>query len=152
MWNGIFSLLLALELGLLAIYLGFNAFKVLNRGIDEEFELCNNNAAVALVSGSFILSLGILMRSVIDPITLTIFNLAHKYEQLGVSLAEVLSTFGIIFTQFVVALIRSLAMLSIGTRLYMALNREADERKLTVQLEIALSIMVSALRLFLLKI
>ncbi len=53
-WNGIFSLLLALGLGLLAIYLGFNAFKVLNRGIDEEFELRNNNVAVALVSGSFI--------------------------------------------------------------------------------------------------
>ena len=147
MWNGIFSLLLALRLGLLMTYPGFNAFKVLNRGIDEEFELCNNNAAVALVSGSFILSLGILMRSVIDPITLTIFNLAHKYEQLGVSLAEVLSTFGIIFTQFVVALIRSLAMLSIGTRLYMTLNREADEIVEIANNNIAVALMVSAITL-----
>ncbi len=147
LWNGIFSLLLALSLGLLAIYLGFNAFKVLNRGIEEEFELRNNNVAVALVSGSFIFSLGILMRSVIDPITLTIFNLAHKYEQFGVSLTEVLSTFGIIFTQFFVALMLSLATLSIGTRLYLALNRQTNELEEIANNNIAVAIMVSAITL-----
>ena len=146
-WNGIFSLLLALGLGLLAIYLGFNAFKVLNHGIDEEFELRNNNVAVALVSGSFIFSLGILMRSVIDPITLTIFNLAHKYEQFGVSVTEVLSTFGIIFAQFFVALILSLATLSIGTRLYMALNRQTNELEEIANNNVAVAIMVSAITL-----
>ena len=146
-WNGIFSLLLALGLGLLAIYLGFNAFKVLNRGIDEEFELRNNNVAVALVSGSFIFSLGILMRSVIDPITFTIFNLAHKYEQFGVSVTEVLSTFGIIFAQFFVALILSLATLSIGTRLYMALNRQTNELEEIANNNVAVAIMVSAIAL-----
>jgi len=144
-WNGIFSLLLALGLGLLAIYLGFNAFKVLNRGIDEEFELRNNNVAVALVSGSFIFSLGILMRSVIDPIT--IFNLTHKYEQFGVSATEVMSTFGIISAQFFIALLLSLATLSIGTRLYMALNRQTNELQEIASNNVAVALMVSAITL-----
>ena len=87
------------------------------------------------------------MRSVIDPITLTIFNLAHKYEQFGVSLTEVLSTFGIIFTQFFVALMLSLATLSIGTRLYMALNRQTNELEEIANNNIAVAIMVSAITL-----
>jgi divalent metal cation (Fe/Co/Zn/Cd) transporter len=57
--NGLFSLMLALMMGIMAIYLGFNALKRINHSIDEEFELCNNNIAVALVSGSFIISPGI---------------------------------------------------------------------------------------------
>ena len=51
--------MLALMMGIMAIYLGFNALKRINHSIDEEFELCNNNIAVALVSGSFIILPGI---------------------------------------------------------------------------------------------
>jgi uncharacterized membrane protein YjfL (UPF0719 family) len=147
LWNGLFSLLLALVLGITAIYLGFSAFKFLNSHIDEEFELRNNNIAVALVSASFILSLGILMKGVIDPITQTLFNLAHKYEQFGVSISEVLSTFGIIFLQFTITLLLSMATLTLGTRLYMRLNRQTDELQEIANNNIAVSIVVSAITL-----
>lgn len=146
-WNGLFSLFLALGLGLLAIYLGFNVFKYLNRSIDEEFELRNNNVSVALVSGSFIFSLGILMKSVIDPITQTIFNLAYKYDQFGITAMEIVSTVGIILIQFFVALILSLATLSIGTRLYMALTKETDELEEIANNNIAIGIIMSAVTL-----
>ena len=146
-WNGLFSLFLALGLGLLAIYLGFNVFKYLNRSIDEEFELRNNNVSVALVSGSFIFSLGILMKSVIDPITQTIFNLAYKYDQFGITAMEIVSTVGIILIQFFVALILSLATLSIGTRLYMALTKETDELEAIANNNIAIGIIMSAVTL-----
>lgn len=146
-WNGVFSLFLALGLGLLAIYLGFNVFKYLNRNIDEEFELRNNNVAVALVSGSFIFSLGILMKSVIDPITLTIFNLAHKYDQFGITMMELVTTFAIILIQFFVALILSLVTLSIGTRIYMALTKETDELEEIANNNVAVAIVMSAVTL-----
>ena len=146
-WNGLFSLFLALGLGLLAIYLGFNVFKYLNRSIDEEFELRDNNVSVALVSGSFIFSLGILMKSVIDPITQTIFNLAYKHDQFGITAMEIVSTVGIILIQFFVALILSLATLSIGTRLYMALTKETDELEEIANNNIAIGIIMSAVTL-----
>ncbi len=146
-WNGIFSLLLALALGLLAIYLGYTAFKFLNRGIDEEFELRNNNIAVAIVSGSFIFSIGILMKGVMDPITQTVFNLTYKSQQLGITTIEVVMTFGIILLQFTVALFLSLATLSIGTRLYMRLNRHTNELEEIANNNIAVAIIVGAITL-----
>ena len=147
LWNGLFSLLLAMLLALTAIFLGFNAFKFMNTHVDEEFELRNNNIAVALVSGSFIVSLGILMKSVIDPITQTLFNLAHKYEQLGVTFSEVFSTLGIIFLQFAITLLLAMATLTLGTRLYMRLNRQTDEQQEIADNNIAVSIVVSAITL-----
>ncbi len=146
-WNGLFSLALAMLLGILAIYLGFNAFKRINSGIDEEFELRNNNIAVAVVSGSFIVSLGILMKSVIDPITQTIFNLVYQYQQLGISAGEVFSTLAVVLLQFAVALLLSLATLSLGTRLYMKLNRETDEVSEIAANNIAVAIVVGAITL-----
>lgn len=145
LWNGLFSLLLSMLLGITAIYVGFNAFKFLSPEIDEEFELRNNNIAVALMSGSFIVSLGILMRSVIDPITQTLFNLAHKYQQLGVSIPEVLSTLGIVLLQFTVTLLLSMATLTLGTRLYMKLNKQTDEMREIANNNIAVSIVVGAI-------
>jgi uncharacterized membrane protein YjfL (UPF0719 family) len=144
-WNGLFSLTLALVMGIIAIYLGFNAFKRINHSIDEEFELRNNNIAVALVSGSFIISLGILMKSVIDPITQTVFNLVYQYQQLGIGLGDVFSTLGIVLLQFSVALILSLATLTLGTRLYMKLNRQTDEITEIANNNIAVAIVVSAI-------
>lgn len=144
-WNGLFSLVLAMLLGIMAIYLGFNAFKRINKTIDEEFELRNNNVAVALVSGSFIVSLGILMKSVIDPISQSIFNLAYQYQQLGVSFGEALATLGVVLLQFSVALFLSLATLTLGTRLYMKLNRRTDEITEVANNNIAVAIMVGAI-------
>ena len=144
-WNGLFNLLLALLLGIMAIYLGFNAFKRINTTIDEEFELRNNNVAVAVVSGSFIISLGILMKSVIDPISQSIFNLAYQYQQLGVNYGEVFSTLGIVLLQFTAALFLSLATLTLGTRLFMKLNRKTDEITEVANNNIAVAIMVGAI-------
>lgn len=146
-WNGLFSLALAMLMGIMAIYLGFNAFKRINTTIDEEFELRNNNIAVALVSGSFIVSLGILMKSVIDPISQTIFNLAYQYQQLGVGYGEIFSTLGIVLMQFTVALLLSLATLTLGTRLYMKLNRKTDELTEIANNNIAVAIVVGAITL-----
>jgi uncharacterized membrane protein YjfL (UPF0719 family) len=144
-WNGLFSLALAMLLGIMAIYLGFNVFKRINTTIDEEFELRNNNIAVALVSGSFIVSLGVLMKSVIDPISQTIFNLAYQYQHLGVSYGEVFSTLGVVLMQFTVALFLSLATLTLGTRLYMRLNRKTDEITEIANNNIAVAIVVGAI-------
>ena len=145
LWNGLFSLLLAMVLGILAIYLGFNAFKRFNSKVDEEFELRNNNIAVATVSGSFIISLGILMQSVIDPITQTIFNLVYRYQQLGVVFSDVVSTLGVVFLQFSIALVLSLATLTLGTRLYMKINRQTDELEEIANNNIAVAIVVGAI-------
>lgn len=146
-WNGLFSLVLALLLGIMTIYLGFNAFKRINSSIDEEFELRNNNIAVAVVSGSFIVSLGILMQGVIDPISQTIFNLLYLYRHLGVSLGEILSTLAVVLMQFTVALFVSLATLTLGTRLYMKLNRNTDEITEIANNNIAVALLVGAITL-----
>ena len=143
--NGICSLILAMILGLLAIYLGFNAFKRINSGIDEELELRNNNIAVALVSGSFIISLGILMKGVIDPITQALFNLVFKYQQYGISIGDVVSTTGVVLLQFSVALVLSLVTLTLGTRLYMKLNSQTNELEEIANNNIAVAIVVSAI-------
>ena len=144
-WNGLFSLVLALLLGIATIYLGFNAFKRINSSIDEEFELRNNNIAVALVCAAFIVSLGILMRSVIDPISQTVFNLIYLYQQLGISYNEVFLTLGVVVLQFTVALFVSLATLTLGTRLYMKLNRNTDEITEIANNNIAVAVLVGAI-------
>jgi uncharacterized membrane protein YjfL (UPF0719 family) len=144
-WNGLFSLTLALLLGVLAIYLGYNAFKRLNPQVDEEFELRNNNIAVALVSGSFILSLGILMRGVIDPITQTLFNLYYQHQQFGVSYDDVFTSLALVLLQFSSALVLSLATLTLGTRLYMNLNRQTDELSEIANNNIAVATVVAAI-------
>jgi uncharacterized membrane protein YjfL (UPF0719 family) len=144
-WNGLFSLTLGLLLGVLAIYVGFNAFKRLNPQVDEEFELRNNNIAVALVSGSFILSLGILMQGVIDPITQTLFNLYYQYQQFGVSYGDVFTSLALVLLQFSSALVLSLATLILGTRLYMNLNRQTDELSEIANNNIAVATVVAAI-------
>jgi uncharacterized membrane protein YjfL (UPF0719 family) len=145
--NGIFSLILSMVLGIAVIYLGFNAFKKINRNLDEEFELRNNNVAVAVVSASFIISLGVLMKGVIDPITQTIFNLVFLYQQVGVSWSDALAMIGIAFVQFTVALFISMASLTLGTRLYMKLNRKTDEFEEIANNNIAVAIVVAAITL-----
>jgi uncharacterized membrane protein YjfL (UPF0719 family) len=145
LWNGLLSLMLAMLLGTLAIYIGFNAFKRINPQIDEEFELRNNNIAVGIVSASFIVSLGIMMRGVLDPVTQTVFNLAHKFEQFGVSMQDVLSSLGVIVLQFGVALALSLATLTLGTRIYMRLNRHTDELEEIANNNVAVAIVVGAI-------
>jgi len=144
-WNGFFSLVLAMLLGIMTIYLGFNAFKRINSKIDEEFELRNNNIAVAVASGSFIVALGILMKSVIDPISQAIFNLLYLYQQVGVSYAEVFVTLGVVLMQFSVALFLSLATLTLGTRLYMKLNRNTDEIAEIANNNIAVALVIGAI-------
>jgi uncharacterized membrane protein YjfL (UPF0719 family) len=147
LFNGLFSLLLSLVLGIAVIYLGFNAFKKLNRTVDEEFELRNNNVAVAIVSASFIISLGVLMKGVIDPITQTIFNLVFLYQQIGVSWSDLFLMMGVVFIQFTVALFISMASLTLGTRLYMKLNRQTDEFEEIANNNIAVAIVVGAITL-----
>jgi uncharacterized membrane protein YjfL (UPF0719 family) len=145
LWNGLLSLMLAMLLGTLAIYIGFNAFKRINPQVDEEFELRSNNIAVGIVSASFIVSLGIMMRGVLDPMTQTVFNLAHKFEQFGVSVQDVLSSLGVIVLQFSVALALSLATLTLGARLYMRLNRHTDELEEIANNNVAVAIVVGAI-------
>ena len=61
--SGISTLILSLILGIFVLYIGFKMFSTLSRTINEEEELQKNNIAVAILSGSFIFAMGLMMKS-----------------------------------------------------------------------------------------
>ncbi len=148
--SGISTLLLSLLLGILIIFTGFKIFSGFSKAIDEEEEIQKNNIAVAILSGSFIFAMGLLMKTSVNPLIQSIFR-AIFYNDSGV--AAVLGNLSISLLQFVATLLISIASLWFGVRGFTWLTRNIDEfeeiRKNNIAVAILMASIIITLALFL---
>lgn len=146
--SGIATLLFSLIVGVFALYLGFKFFSVLTRDIDEEAEIKENNIAVAVLAGAFIFSIGNVLKTTVDPMIQTLFNILSGSYSIGLLLLNI----GIMLLQFGLALVIGTLMLWLGIRIFMNLNHNirefAEIRKNNIAVAIITASIVITLSLF----
>jgi len=140
--SGLSTVILSLVLGVFVLFLGFSLFARLSQGIDEEEELLKNNVAIAIVSGSLIFSLGYMMKSSINPLIQSFFNILF-YSDEGISRA--LIGFLIILLQFILILLISIGSLWLGLKGFTWLTRNIDEFAEIRNNNIAVSILMASI-------
>lgn len=131
----LFSLLLSAFVGIIAIYLGFFIFRKFTINIDETLEIKQNNIAVAIVSSSYIFSLGYLLKPIIATLIQTIFHYIQNKEPLFafISLA-------IVMAQFLLAVLLASSVLFLGIKIFHHLTKDLDEWKEIASNNIAVAI------------
>src|SRR5690606_28521802 len=117
-------LILSLVIGLAFIYAGFRFFHKRIKDIDEISELKKNNIAVAILNGSIILSLEIMVKNAIEP-AITTFTLTLRNPDS--SLTSFLQTAAIMLIQIIVAGVLAFLAIYIALNLYTFLTRDLDE-------------------------
>ncbi len=137
--SGILQLILSLIIGLAFIYTGFSFFHKRIKTIDEISELKNNNVAVAILNGSIILSLIIMVKNAIEP-AITTFTLTLRNPES--TLTSFLETAGIMLVQIIVASTIAFIIIFIALSLYTHLTRELDEMEEIKNNNIAVSIVL----------
>ena len=141
-FSGLLTLIVAVILGVFAVYLGFYIFQRFNPKIDEPAELENNNIAVAILNGAFILALGLLLKTVLQPMIQTFFYAITRPEG---DLKGMLLHGGLMMVQFASALLVSIVALFLGLRIFAWLNRRIDEFAEIKNNNIAVAILTGAI-------
>ncbi|MDY0083703.1 MAG: DUF350 domain-containing protein [Ignavibacteriaceae bacterium] len=136
---GILQLILSLIIGLAFIYAGFRFFYNRIKTIDEISELKKNNIAVAVLNGSIILSLIIMVKNAIEP-AITTFTLTLRNPES--TLTKFLETAGIMLIQIIVASTIAFITIFIALSLYTYLTRDLDEIEEIKNNNIAVSIVL----------
>lgn len=148
--SGISTVILSLLLGVFVLFLGFRVFSRLSTDINEEEELLKNNIAAAILSSSFIFSLGYMMKSSIYPLIQTFFNILF-YSDGGPG--RIILGFALIILQFTIALFISVGSLWTGIKGFTWLTKNIDEfeeiRKNNIAVSILMSVIIITLALFL---
>ncbi len=148
--SGISTLLLSLIMGIFILFIGFKMFSGLSKNINEENEIKNNNIAVAILSGSFIFAMGIMMRSSVNPLIQSIFR-AIFYNDSGIS--GVMGQLSIALLQFIASLVISIISLWFGVKGFTWLTKNIDEfdeiQKNNIAVAILMASIIITLSLFL---
>lgn len=140
--SGISTLLLSLILGIFILLIGFKMFSGLSKSINEENEIQNNNIAVAILSGSFIFAMGLMMRTSIDPLIQSIFR-AIFYNNSGIS--GLLGHLSIALLQFMASLFISIISLWLGVKGFTWLTHNINEFEEIKNNNIAVSILMASI-------
>ncbi|MCK5154136.1 MAG: DUF350 domain-containing protein [Spirochaetales bacterium] len=140
--SGISTLLLSLILGIFILFIGFKMFSGLSKTINEEEEIQNNNIAVAILSGSFIFAMGIMMKASIDPLIQSIFR-AIFYNDSGIS--GILGHLSIALLQFIASLFISISSLWLGVKGFTWLTHNINEFEEIQKNNIAVSILMASI-------
>lgn len=145
---GILQLILSLVIGLAFIYAGFRFFHKRIKDIDEISELKKNNIAVAILNGSIILSLVIMVKNAIEP-AITTFTLTLRNPDS--SLTSFLQTAAIMLIQIIVAGVSAFLAIYIALNLYTFLTRDLDEideiKKNNIAVSIVLGVVIISISL-----
>lgn len=145
---GILQLILSLVIGLAFIYAGFRFFHNRIKDIDEISELKKNNIAVAILNGSIILSLVIMVKNAIEP-AITTFTLTLRNPDS--SLTSFLQTAAIMLIQIIVAGVLAFLAIYIALNLYTFLTRDLDEideiKKNNIAVSIVLGVVIISISL-----
>lgn len=145
---GILQLILSLVTGLAFIYAGFRFFHKRIKDIDEISELKKNNIAVAILNGSIILSLVIMVKNAIEP-AITTFTLTLRNPDS--SLTSFLQTAAIMLIQIIVAGVLAFLAIYIALNLYTFLTRDLDEideiKKNNIAVSLVLGVVIISISL-----
>lgn len=140
--SGLVTLLLSILLGVLVIHLGFILFQHLTARIDETSELLANNTAVAILSGGYIVSLGLIVRTAVGPIMQTFFLMTYGDQYAP---AEIFIAAGFMLLQVIVALVTAVLTLMSGLFIFSRLARRIDEFAEIKKNNVAVAIVISAI-------
>lgn len=123
-FSGVATLFLSLFLGIFVLYWGYHLFSRFTRNMDEEKELLQNNVSVAILAGSFIFSLGYVLKSSLKPLVQSVFRIMFYGEQ---GWLWVFTSLLSLLLQFAVTLALSILTLWIGLKTFTRLNRNIRE-------------------------
>lgn len=140
--SGIVTLVLSVLLAVLVIQLGFVLFQHLTARINEAEELRKNNIAVAILSGGYILSLGLIVRSALSPVLQTFYLMTYGDQ---FTPWEILISAGIMLLQVIAALLIAVLALMVGLAIFSRLTGHLDEFAEIRRNNIAVAIVVAAI-------
>ena len=122
--SGVLQLILSLVIGIVFIYAGFRFFHKRINAINEIEELKKNNVAVAILNGSIILALVIMVKNAIEP-AITVFSMAIRNP--NATFISFLKMTGIMLIQIIVARVIAYIAIYLAINLYTHLTKDLDE-------------------------
>jgi uncharacterized membrane protein YjfL (UPF0719 family) len=147
--GGIATLTISVLLAVLVIHLGFVLFQHLTVRINEAQELRDNNIAVAVLSGGYILSLGLIVKSALGPLLQTVYLMTYGDQ---FTAWEILSRAGFMVLQVLAALLIAVLALLAGLGIFSRLTRHLDQiaeiRKNNIAVAIVMAVTLVTFALF----
>jgi uncharacterized membrane protein YjfL (UPF0719 family) len=140
--SGIVTLILSVLLAVVVIQLGFVLFQHLTVRINEGEELRNNNVAVAILSGAYVLSLGLIVKSALAPVLQTFFLMLYGDQY---SAGEIFMGAGAMLLQVLAALLIAVLALMLGLGIFSRLTKHLDEFAEIRNNNIAVAIVLAAI-------
>lgn len=140
--SGIVTLLLSVLLGVVVVHLGFVLFQHLTVRINESEELQRNNTAVAILSGGYILSLGLIVKSALSPVMQTFFLMTYGDQY---SAGEIFLSAGFMVLQVLAALVTAVLALMSGLWIFSRLTPHIDEFAEIRKNNVAIAIVMAAI-------
>lgn len=139
--SGIITLLVSGILGVLVIHTGFVLFQHLTGRIHEREELERNNIAVGILCAAYILSLGIILKTALQPVMQTFFLMVYGDQFAPL---EIFQAAGIMLVQLVLSLVIAVLSLLMGLWIFGRLTRGIDEFAEIARNNIAVAIVQAA--------
>ena len=137
--SGVLQLILSLVIGIVFIYAGFRFFHKRINAINEIEELKKNNVAVAILNGSIILALVIMVKNAVEP-AITVFSMAIRNP--NATFISFLQMAGIMLVQIIVAGVIAYIAIYLAINLYTHLTKDLDELGEIKNKNIAVSIVL----------
>ena len=143
---GIIQLIIAIILAVVALYIGFSVLTRITRGIDEEKELAQGNAAVGIIIASVFFAIALVVQSGISGISVGI----SKALSVGLLSADGITAIVVSFIQLILGILLAVGAiylaLSILDKLTKGVNEFEEIRKgnVAVALEMAGVIVATA--------
>jgi uncharacterized membrane protein YjfL (UPF0719 family) len=109
---GLFQLIIAILFAVVALYIGFLVLGWITKGIDEEKELANGNAAVGILVASVFIAIALVVQSGVSGLSVGI----NKALSIGVLTGDGIFTVVIAIVQLLLGIV-----LAVGA-IYLALN------------------------------
>lgn len=137
--SGLLQILLSLIIGVVFIYSVFKIFSKLTGSIKDSQELKNNNIAVALLDGSIIFSVIIMVKGSLESAVIVLGNTMRNPDATAGSYTEVA---GIILGHIVLSGVFAFFSVYFALRFFMWLTKELDELQEIKNNNIAVGIVI----------
>ncbi|MBN2572481.1 MAG: DUF350 domain-containing protein [Ignavibacteriales bacterium] len=138
--SGALQIILSLFIGIIFIFLAFKIFVRLAFKFDESDELKKNNVAVAILTGSIIFSVVLIMKSSLEP-AVQVFAITLRNPD--ASFVTYLETVGIILGHIVLSAVIAFIGIYVSMLIFMWLTRKINEMTEIKSNNIAVSILLS---------
>ncbi len=109
---GLIQLVIAIIFAVIALYVGFSVLGKITKGIDEEKELANGNAAVGIIVAAVFVAIALVVQSGVSGLSVGI----NKALSLGILSMDGITAVGVALIQLILGII-----LAVGA-IYLALN------------------------------